>query len=306
MEYRTLAKDYIKKVNTDFSEGTLKIYGLKLDQLNRDINNNLQFDSKFPFVNDYTKVYAYIKDFNTDNSLSFLNAIISIIQDVELKNIYKKKRNEYSNIKSEKYLNNAKSSNFTEYKDMLEKTQYIDFENGTPKSVITKFMLYMSIRYPIRLELYNLPIIRVKKNMNPDKNYFYITKGKMEIIMNSFKNVKTFGKSVILIDKVDEEVIKKYLVFLTNHNIKHRNLIENSIKDEVIELNYSTYRQRLKSELNKLFKNKNLTMNDIRSSYESDLMGRDDYKIMTNLEKTKLHHRLLHNMESAFKNYNKV
>lgn len=306
MEYRTLVKEYIKKLNNDFKPATLNLYSLKLEQLNRDINNNLQFDSNFPFLNDYMKVYAYIKDFNIDNLLSFLNAIVSILQDIELKKLYITNRLDFYKKKDALTANNTKPSNFTEYSDMLEKTKDIDFENDTPKSVITKFMLYMSVRYPIRLELHNLPIIRVKKNINPDKNYFYITKNKMEIIMNSFKNVDSFGKTIILIDKEDEEVIKKYLIFLTNHNIKHRNLIENIIKDEVIELNYSTYRQKLKNELNKLFKNKNLTMNDIRSSYETNLINNEGYNQMKNTDKIKLHHRLLHSMARAHTAYNKV
>lgn len=306
MTYRELVREYIKKVNDEFAHNTYKLYSTKLDQLNRDINNNNEFDDKFEYLYNYNKVFEYVKQFKTDNSLAFLNAIIIIIKDKPLLKIYKEKRDEYSKIKKEKYLNNERSPNFTEYKDLLEKTNIISFSNMNVKEAVKKFLLYMAVRYPIRLELHDLPIIRVKKNTNPNKNYFYISNNRMEIIMNSFKNVKSFGKTIIVIDKVDEDIIKKYLKFLTFNKIKHMNLIENVIGDEVFPISQITLAKKLKVELNKLFKNRNLTMNSLRQSYETDLICRDDYKTMTNLEKTKFHNRLLHNMESAFKNYNKV
>lgn len=306
MEYRSLVKNYIKKINEDFSEGTLKMYGLKLNQLNRDINNNLPFDDKFTFLNDHQKVHEYIKDFNIDNLLAFLNSIVAIIQDKKLKDIYIKMREPYYKLKDAKIAENVKPANFTEYKDLLEKTEIPSFDGMSIKEAVNKFMIYMAVRYPIRLELHDLPIMRVKKNMDPNKNYFYITNKKMEIIMNSFKNVKSFGKTEILIDKEDEKVIKEYLKYLTDHGIKQVNLIENVIKDTVLPIPRKTFTQKLTSELNKLFKKRNLTMNDIRSSYETNLINSDEYKKMKNTDKIKLHHRLLHSMSRAHSGYNKV
>lgn len=301
MTYRKLVKEYIKKENGDFSEGTLKLYSLKLTQLNNDNN----FNDKFEFLNDYNQVFEYIKQFNTDNSLAFLNASICILKDKKLLKIYKEKREEYSNIKKEKYLNNIKSNNFIDYQELLSKTEIDNFDNLTLKEGIPKFMLYMVVRYPIRLELYNLPIMRVKKNMDENKNYLYITARKIEIIMNSFKNVKSFGKTIISIEKEDDKVIREYLKFLTRNEIKHSNLLLNYYSGVDTFNSVESYFRVLKKLLKKTF-NKDITTNDIRQSYETKLMNSEEYKTMTNLEKTKLHNRLLHNMESAFKNYNKV
>lgn len=305
MTYRELVKEYIKKENGDFSEGTLKLYSLKLTQLNKDLNNDNNFNDKFELLNDYNQVFEYIKQFNTDNSLAFLNASICILKDKKLLKIYKEKREEYSDVKKEKYLNNIKSNNFIDYQELLSKTEIDNFDNLTLKEGIPKFMLYMVVRYPIRLELYNLPIMRVKKNMDENKNYLYITARKIEIIMNSFKNVKSFGKTIISIEKEDEKVIREYLKFLTRNEIKHSNLLLNYYSGVDTFNSVESYFRVLKKLLKKTF-NKDITTNDIRQSYETKLMNSEEYKTMTNLEKTKLHNRLLHNMESAFKNYNKV
>lgn len=307
MEYRELVKEYIKKENGDFSEGTIKLYSIKLLQLNEQLNDNKKFDDKFEYLYNYNKVFEYIKQFKTDNAAAFLNAIISILKDNNLKKIYDEKRQYYYKEKNENRGNNTKPDNFTEYQDLLEKTAIDSFDNMSVKEALTKFMLYITVRYPIRLELYNLPIMRVKKNMDPNNNYFYITNKKMEIIMNSFKNVKSFGKTIILIDKEDEQVIKEYLKFLTENGIKQVNLIENVIKDDILPMTRSTYTRKLQLELNKLFKSKkNLTMNSIRDSYETHLMNSENYKKMTNNERQILHNRLLHSANAANANYYKI
>lgn len=308
MDYQELAKNYLMKIKPEFSLKTFKSYSLRLKQLNEDLNDNLSFDENFPLFNDYNNIFNYISEFNTDKSLSFLHSIILILDyknNKDLLKIYKSKREYYYKIKDEKRGNNYKSENFIDYDELLSMTDINNFDNMTLKEGIKKMMLYIVVRYPLRLELWDLPIIKNIKQMDDNKNYFYITSKKMEFFMNSFKNVKSFGKTRIEVELKDEKIIRKYLKFLTKNKIILTNLILNYYNKADKFNSIESYFRVLKKQLLKKF-NKDITTNDIRHSYSSKLMNSDEYKIMTNNEKTELHSRLLHSPFSANQNYNKI
>ena len=63
----------------------------------------------------------------------------------------------------ERYKNNIKPDNFIEYSKLLDITQPPDFKNDSIKEVVDKMTLYIAVRFPLRLSLYDLTII---KNLN--------------------------------------------------------------------------------------------------------------------------------------------
>ena len=306
MSYKNLVKDYLKKEYPDISDNTIKLYSTKIAQLNTILNDDGDFDSKFKFLNDYNKVFESIKNLNNDNKLAFLNAIVFILKNKELNDIYRNEREIYYRKKRELKGDNYKPENFINYVDMLEKTPAPDFNDPLSK-VLNDMILWVQIRYPLRLSMWNMKIIRVKKDQNPKNNYLYISKNKMEFLMNDFKNIKSMGPQIIPISAANQKVIKDYLRFLTAHEIKHSNLLLNFYNKKVDTFNsVDAFSRVLKKLLAKVFPNKNITTNDIRSSYETDLMGSPAYRHMTNTEREKLHNHILHTLSTANANYFKV
>lgn len=306
--YRNDIKEYLISVNPDISEYTVKLYSLKLNQINKDLNGDKPIDREFKLFDDSNKIIKYINELGggVDKKLAYLNAIMFVHKKANTDKIYQKRRNELNKIKKEKYMNNTKTESFIDYDELLAAAPIPDFTKSI-KSVFNQMLLYMVMRYPLRLALYDIKFTKIKKNIDPEQNYIYIAPKKMEFIMNNFKNVKTFGKQTILVDKQTETVIRNYIKFLKNNNIDSDYLLINYYND--VPLLYSSrdvYSVVLKKLLDKLFPGKNVSTNNIRDSYATKIIKSPEYNTMTNAEKENLHKRILHGIETANIYYNKV
>lgn len=96
---------------------------------------------------------------------------MDIIKSDRYKDIFIEERNKINKLKFKSYDNNIKSSNFVDYKILLTGSQ--DIDDISIKNTLETFMMFLSIRYPIRLSLWNMRITRTK-NIDETKNYLYI------------------------------------------------------------------------------------------------------------------------------------
>ena len=311
MSYKDLINQELNK--TSLKPKSIKLYNTKLnmlyDKLGKDNNNNHLNNKRF--------IMNYINKANSvDDKLAYLNAIIKIIPDGNIKKYYQDERNKFNKIKMERYKNNIQSEGFVDYQILLNASPKPDFTQDI-QTVLNEMLLYISVRYPMRLTLWNITVVYNKKYIKPNINYLYITSTKMQFIMQAFKNIDSLGIVEIDIDSDDKDVIKNYLKYfnsyLSKQEFKERSL--NGSQRELFLYNYyrkiisfsseNVYARKLKNLLEKKT-NKDITMNDIRRAYETELIQSDRYRQMTNEEKEKAHLRLLHTAETARAIYNKI
>lgn len=303
-------KNYLTETFTNLSKQTIKLYSIKLNQLYK--NFNADYDEDFELLSNFQTIINYVDslDVSNDNKLAFLNAITLIVRNSKNDNVfntlqkYIKFRNELSTKKFDKYKDNTKNENFIEYDKLLSLTPSPDFKNDMPETILNKMLLWISVRHPLRLSLYNVEIIKSKKEIYDSKNYFYITPRKLYFLMNDFKNVKIIGKQVIEItDKEHIKIFRDYIKYL-NKNGLNQFLLWNFFRKPMPLISSEMYAHVLNKLLQK--NNLNITMNDIRKAYETKLINSDYYKTLTNRKKELEHKKLLHSPNIANMVYNKV
>lgn len=307
-------KNYLTETFPNLSKQTVKLYSIKLNQLYK--NFNADYDEDFELLSNFQTIIYYVNslDISNDNKLAFLNAITLIVRNSKNDDVfntlqkYIKFRNELSTKKFDKYKDNTKSDNFVEYDKLLSLTPPPDFKNGKeldmPETILNKMLLWISVRHPLRLSLYNVKIIKSKKEIDDSKNYFYITPRKLYFLMNDFKNVKIIGKQVIEItDKDHIKIFRDYVKYL-NKNGLNEFLLWNFFRKPMPLISSEMYAHVLNKLLQKI--NLDITMNDIRKAYETKLINSDFYKTLTNREKELEHKKLLHSPNIANMVYNKV
>lgn len=298
--FKTLLED------AGLSKSSVKLYNIKLRQLDDKfniINKDILEESKLQYLD----ILEFIDSKKTnDNKLAYLNALIKymdLIKANRYKDIFVDERNKINKLKFKSYDKNIKNCNFVDYKILLAGSQ--DVDDMTIKSTLETFMMFLSIRYPIRLSLWNMRITKTKKNIDETKNYLIIKNKGYSFIMNDFKNVKSFGKYEFDLDEQDWPVIKNYLKKISTILPKQEFLLYNYYQGIIPFSSPDIYSKKLKKLLKDKFE-KDLTMNDIRRSYESELINSDRYKSMTNEQKKKEHAKLLHSDNIARLCYNKV
>lgn len=303
-------KNYLTETFTNLSKQTIKLYSIKLNQLYK--NFNADYDEDFELLSNFQTIINYVDslDVSNDNKLAFLNAITLIVRNSKNDNVfntlqkYIKFRNELSTKKFDKYKDNTKNENFIEYDKLLSLTPSPDFKNDMPETILNKMLLWISVRHPLRLSLYNVEIIKSKKEIGDSKNYFYITPRKLYFLMNDFKNVKIIGKQIIEItDKEHIKIFRDYIKYL-NKNGLNQFLLWNFFRKPMPLISSEMYAHVLNKLLQK--NNLNITMNDIRKAYETKLINSDYYKTLTNRKKELEHKKLLHSPNIANMVYNKV
>lgn len=302
-----MSESFIKLLEeADLSKSSIKLYNIKLRQLDDKFNisnKDALLESKFQYLD----ILEFINSLKTnDNKLAYLNALIKymdLIKANQYKEIFIEERNKINKLKFKSYENNIKSINFVDYKILLSGSQ--DIDTMTIKSTLETFLLFLSIRYPIRLSLWNMRITKTKKNIDETKNYLFIKNKGFSFIMNDFKNVKSFHKYEFDLDEEDFPVIKSYLKKISTVIPKQEFVLYNYHNGIIKFSSPDIYSIKLKKLLKNKF-NKDLTMNDIRRSYESELIQSDRYRNMTNEQQKKEHAKLLHSASVARNFYNKV
>jgi hypothetical protein len=164
-------------------------------------------------------------------------------------------------------------------------------------------MLYFSVRYPMRLTLHDIEVVRNKNAMtDKTKNYLYVNNNGVCFVMNNFKNVNSMGKQVIKLFDSDAIVARKYLKFVKKNNVNSNKFILNYYL-KPLEYKVDMYARNLsKHLLNRIGKR-------IHGRYTQILFkcfnSITDYNKMTE-QKNQGHARVLHNTFWANALYNKV
>lgn len=292
------------------SEGSIKSYFNALKNLNdkKEIKN-------FKFLEKTNKILEKIKDFKTTTQRNIIIAIVSILKNKD-KNLYDqyykimidlndKIMNESS--KNEKSETQAKNwikwdevvSKFNELKNIklsknISETQYDNLLN------LVVLALYVLIP-PRRNKDYLIMKILNKEPI--DNNYNYIDVKKKQFIFNNYKTKNTYGQQIINIPSELMEIIKKYLKYRKDANLK------SSLDDFLPQKKSSTFSsdnefflvkfngQNLKSDnsitriLNNIF-NKNISSSMLRHIYLSskydDVLNeqKKDSEMMAHSEQT--------------------
>lgn len=301
MSYRDFIKEELTK--TGLKPASVKLYSIKLNKIYNDLNGT---DNNNNHLLNKSNVINYINSLNsTDDKLAYLNAIIKIIDNENLKKYYTEERNNLNKEKFDKYKNNVQPENFIDYDTLLNIASKPDFTQDV-KTVLYEMLLYISIRYPMRLSLWNIKIAKSKKEIEPNNNYLYITTKFARFVMQDFKNVESLGKQEIEINKDDIKVIREYIKFLKKHLTNVEYLLYNFYNNDIIKISSPDIYARILQRLIKQKLNVDITMNNIRHAYESKFIQSDEYKNLTNAEKEKAHLRLLHTGHMAEMVYNKV
>jgi len=285
-------KDYFINLLSQYNlkPQSIKLYSIKLNNINNWINVTTE-DSIRKNINKIIKFIGNIQNIN--DKLAYLNALIKICTDELILNRLKLVRDDLNRTKFNNYKENKKTINFISYDKILEAC--------TPDTTINGFLLYFSVRYPVRLSLWNIRIVKTLKSMNSTDNFIYIKKNSSSLYMNDFKNVNSMGRIIIPVDHDDHIILLKYLKSLSNPVY----LLYNNNQCTPFK-NKDQYSRKFKQLLNHALNTEKLTMNDVRRSYESWYIQSDTYKNMENKQKDKIHERLLHTTNTAHSIYNKV
>lgn len=298
--------------STGLKPNSVKLYTSRLNKLHNEFSGN---SNNLNYLLDTENIMNYINGLNsTDNKLANLNAILKVITDSNTIKFYTEKRNDLNKVKFEKYKNNVKTDDFIDFKILLNATPPPNFNDcilrdssrGSVEKVINDMMLFISVRYPLRLSLYDINVVRKKNLMNDTtKNYLYITNNGISFIMNEFKNVKQMGQQTIKMFESDAKIVREYLKFLKRNNVSSNKFILNYYIKVIEFSSADMFAKKLKNLLKKKL-NKDITMNQIRSSYETALIQSAEYNKMTNEAKEQAHARLLHTPFMANLAYNKI
>ena len=163
--------------------------------------------------------------------------------------------------------------------------------------LLNNYMIaYLTLKYPLRLELMSLVLTRSKNTKSlktKSTNYLQILQGSMRIILNSFKNVSSMGKQVIPIDKETRGLIQSYLQINTSNYLIVSNAYFEPFKTRV------AFSKRIHT----IF---GINMNTIRKVLESHIIQSPAYSKLSNKQKQEIHAKLLHQTSTAHTSYNKI
>lgn len=236
-------------------------------------------------LSDTERVIKLVNDlFQSDESKKIaLNAICKVLEGKSKFNFYNDIRNDLKRKIAIDKSDNIGKLPMT-YQELLDVPNKID-------NIYDRFFVYMHVKYPLRLDYYNVPINR------KDTNYMTYDGKTLTFYLNEFKNVKSMGKQVITYqDPVIDEYMKlkpEYLLYRVNRG----------------KLNIFSSRTAFGVHLTHLFQKytgKKITMNDIRKIIESHNIQNPDYVTKTNREKNEMHSKLLHKTSTALNSYNKL
>ena len=238
-------------------------------------------------LNNYQKVVDIINELNSNETKKILlNAICKVLEGSETYNVYNDLRNEIKRTIDYDKSDNNKPLPMT-YNELMQVPNKINNNYHNYGNIYDKFFVYMHVKYPLRLDYYNVPINTVNTNyMTYDGNI-------LTFYLNAFKNVKSMGKQVIT---YDDDFIREYFTTVKPEYLlynKKRNIFSSRI----------AFGKHIKA-LFKKYTGIEMTINDIRKIHESHTIQGAGYATMTNRQKSEIHRRLLHTTSTANNAYN--
>jgi len=298
---------FIEKNNNNnkiISKSSIKTYTNYIYKLYKEFNNDNEFEPEF-FLTNYKEVLKYIDNLNNDNSKkSYIASILFVLKkfndnnDIFKKNIYleyiENTKKKIDDIKLNQEKNDKEEKNWITqddikiiYNDMykiyyplLQKYKTIntkDYQKIQNFIIISLYYLNM----PRRLMDYTeLKISEYDKNKD---NYIY----KKQFIFNIFKTSKYYENNKVDINNELYNILNLFILYKKNNNELNQNyLLESDNNKKLNSVN-------LNKRLNKIFGNKNISVNILRKSYLSSI-----YKNIPSLKEI---NNISNNMSNSFK-----
>ena len=171
------------------------------------------------------------------------------------------------------------------------------------------------IRVSLRLEFLTVIIVKEYDESLDNTNYILNSGDIMILHLNKFKNLKSFGKSVQILNTEERALINAWLnihsynnEFLINHgndfDVIDSRILRTDLNTKLLYFNAeSTYSDKIKA-LTKKYINKSLSCTIIRKIWETYFQTSNSYHSLTNQDKHKLHNQMLHTIGSATSKYN--
>lgn len=271
----------------------------------------------FSFFNQAEQIYNYYKDMKQAagtlrNKLFTVQSVIALIDNrkiikqstidffKEKVNIYVKETN---NIKGNNYIDTDKWITFELYeslpgiykKKILNEYDVLFDKNNKDLAyhrMLTNYLILVLYckQPPVRAEWSKMYLDKSDKN-----NWYDVNDG--IAYFNNFKNVKSMGEVVMVLEKDIREIINNYLSVVKPKN----NLLINYInRNGIIEpfgktMSFSLYMTRLLKQLTK----KTISINTLRHVYETHIINQEGYNNLTINEKEAIHSKLLHRATTA-------
>jgi len=324
----------IKELQDLYADTDIKATTLnnRIAFLNKISNGSATID----FINDYDRIIKLLNTYDNINTrwnnLMHIQTTISrdngkVIND-KAREAYSKYIAELKEVRSEHNKNNVQTevqkAKYTEtYDDFKNKlTEAIDklfkeyginsaFNVSTVGEKIREFAkkfqpLVMLSAYlyqePLRSNWSSMQISYKKDEMDNVNNWLYIAGGHYTLYMNDFKTVKTFGQVKLPLNDQFRDILKIWFAVLKEitkhkpHYVMHFMITPNKPVRKV--MSDAGFGKAIVSASKKLF-NKPLSINDYRHLYEIQLQNSPEYSNMTIKEKEKIHHKLLHSMNTS-------
>lgn len=142
--------------------------------------------------------------------------------------------------------------------------------------------------------------------ISKNENYLYIRAGKMELVLQVYKNVKKLGKMRIAVRAKLQQILKIWIDLLTNTADDHQYVLYYSIDKNGIKHieNDEAIRRQIPRISQKIFAQP-LSINDFRALWEENIQRDPSYVRMSPKDQEKLHNELLHGKQIAA-TYNRV
>jgi hypothetical protein len=181
--------------------------------------------------------------------------------------------------------------------------QFVPFVKQFQDLLIMACYLYQPA---LRNDWGEMKIVSKIRGIANDQNYLYVSSGKMELVLQVYKNVKKLGKMRINVRPKLRKLLKIWIDLLgkTVDNpiyVLYYSIDKNGIKhvenDEAIRRQISRISERMF--------NVPLSINDFRALWEENIQRDPAYMLMSPAQKEKLHNELLHGKEIAA-TYNRV
>ena len=295
------------------SESTIKTHISRIMSLNNNKYKNIK-----DMLNDSENLIKIINNMNkTSTKKAYLISLVSIgkkvegVNDKDMERLYNrmlnlrdKNNNEINNNEKSK----KQEKNWVEWEEIKKVPELI--LKDLNKNNLTKYQKYDTYtRYviismytkipPVRLDYHKILVFEKKEQIKKYKDYdryLILEDDNITIQLNKFKNVKKIGKQTIKLPKDLSKIIKDYYKFLKDNKYPHEYLFYSPrYRKEFTSNSFGKYIQSTF----KRYINKDITINMLRHSYETNLITTPGYQKLSLNEREKLHRNLLHSMNTA-------
>lgn len=260
-------KEYLKNLlrnnNKKLKDSSINVYTNKL--LNLRTLMKIGEDDGWDFIKDFKKVgetLSHLSDNTTRSIYVALGKFMEIFPDLFEKEIeyYSKTENNLRRVIDERRKDNKKSQreidNWIDWEDLqilpeLIKEE-IENENGVKHFNIYQdyiiSLLYIKCDYLLRRDWYKFSFTYNKSELNENWNQILIQPDYIEVYLNDFKNVRTFGKVKFRFKELLEKEIRKWIEFKktrinNNHLLTSLNLRQLFLKYIEKDINLNILRK---------------------------------------------------------------